>query len=240
MENPPANLLPATLSKLALCISVIVLHGIYTFWPNAITDLISYSEKTPTTLYKGCEILENIANELEESNIKLAQKLQVKSSLLQFLPNLSIFASQILGAVEFPEEIKKSGLNIINAWISMYNSRMLNYPNIQTILLSFCQDKILWKDTLKCIIKGFEYSEYSKLLENQAFDKIFTTFNESPIKGFLMNLLGILKEIIPKIYNMPEKIKYYKNYGELIFCIGKNFSHLLLNVFFISIFKEKI
>jgi hypothetical protein len=222
LENPELKLLPATLNKLALCISVIALHGISSFWESAIPDLITYCLNSPTNLLYGCEIIENVISELEDSRVRLKQNMKVKSILLEYLPNIAEFITKVITA-DVPLNIKQKIVKIINAWISFSNSQLLNDKRIQSILIQCCQDASLYEETIQCIIKGLDHSRYSKLLENAAYTKAFKDFEECPFLLLLESVLRYLAEVIPKIEDV-------RVYAELLFSIGKNFSLLFLKV----------
>jgi len=148
--------------------------------------------------------------------------MRAKSILLEFLPNIADFIIKVITA-DVPLNIKHKTIKIINAWISFGNSQLLNDKQIQSILIQCCQDTSLCEEIIQCVIKGLDYSRYSKLLENVAYDKAFKDFEQCPFLLLLESMLKYLAEVIPKVENV-------RVYAELLFSIGKNFSLLFMKV----------
>lgn len=223
MESPEQKLLPATLKKLALCISVVALHTLTTLWESAVPDLVAFSLKSPASLLYGCEVIENVAAELEDSRPRLKRVMKTRSSIVQALPHIQKFIVQVIMAGDVPLGAKQKMVKVASAWIGFGNAQMLNDVKIQTVLIQCCQDPNLCEESIQCITKALDRSRYSKLLENVAYDKAFQEFEQCPFLSFLESLLRYLAETMPKLQDM-------KMHAELLFSIGENFSLLFLRV----------
>eukprot|EP00826_Nyctotherus_ovalis_P005424 TRINITY_DN11223_c0_g1_i1.p1 TRINITY_DN11223_c0_g1~~TRINITY_DN11223_c0_g1_i1.p1 ORF type:complete len:213 (+),score=43.24 TRINITY_DN11223_c0_g1_i1:449-1087(+) len=210
------------MNKLALCVSVIALNTL-TSWETAIPDLIAYSLKSPASLFYGCEIIENIAAELEDSRPRLKQMMKARSSVIEALPHIQKFVVQVITAGDVPLSTKQKMMKVVSAWIGFGNARMLEDVKIQAVLIQCCQNPNLCKESIQCITRALDRSRYSKLLENVAYDKAFQEFEQCPFLSFLESLLRYLTETIPKLQDI-------KAHAGLLFSIGENFSLLFLRV----------
>ncbi len=211
--------------------SIIALHTIHTSWSDAISELVTFSLRSPSNLVYGCTILENIASELEESHIKLKPRMQIMSMLIGTIPTMVEFAAQVVPSPDVSPEAKQKVLAVVEAWIALGNSQMLMIDKIQALLFECYKDPLLQKSAIQCICKGLEYCRFARLLESAAYETAFKELSSCPLIPFITSLLYHTGEVFTRAGGNPEAGRRLKHHSELLFSIGKNFPILMLRVF---------
>lgn len=228
------------IDRICYSISILMIVGIITYWPECINDIIQLAKDSTENCYFSIIILQNIPKELWELNISQKNLLRIKDSLLEKKFVMQEFVFLIFTNVNFNDqnkinvEIFNQTLLLTKEWIRL-GLNVLKIPILSQTLINYINS-----DNIKFISEIFSdsitfsnNSKFSSTNEEYDLEVIYEKCDKEELKS-IENLIYMIKDLLIKInQDEEENFEILNGISNIFSEISENFIHLFFTVYII-------
>lgn len=246
---------PITIERICYSISILMVIGLITYWPECMEDIIQFAKISKENCYLATLILENLNKELFDLSISHKTLLRIKDTLIDKKILIQDFIFLILTNVgsrteQDPEEKNKNiqlfnhTLLLTQAWIKL-GLNVLKIPLLSQILLNYINS-----DNIKYISEIFSdsiaysnNSKYYSVNEEYDLDQIINRSDKEELQS-INNLIEMIKSLLINLGLISENLETstHKNLSieeyEILNGIANIFSSITENYIYLIFTKN--
>ena len=221
------------IERICYSMSIIVLIGCCSFWPNALDDMISFGKKTIKHTYLMTIILGNCNNELNGLFLSNKLEFEIKNKFIEKKDEFKNFINTIF--INIDKINKKLYSKTVDLAINLtsFEVNILYIPNLIKIVLTDINVSNI--DSLtKLFCESINYSK-SKKLEDEYNDFDISEFDNKISKDELTSFNYIIDIIISYIQNHNSNLD-----EDIAFGLGQIFSSFTENFVYMFFKKDSL
>ena len=214
----------ATLNKLALCVSAIVLL-VGDRWKSFVSDLIGFSMMSEVQLGYGIFILKNIAIEFLDYRVPLKDRNQIEKILSKEYEKIMEFVKSILTQPNIPLEVKLKAIKLLSTWSQLDISNPILIPGIKDLIFELYGNTEYLRKISGLVVTLLKKNSMGNLdIESGIIEKC-DSFFKSELYQFITQLLNNTV-----ILCTNAKHPTLEEYSNISFSIGNHYPILLYQV----------
>ena len=218
------------IERVCYSMSIIVLIGCCSYWPNAIDDMLSFGKSTLKHTYLITIIFGNCNNELKDLFLSNKHEFIIKNKFIEKKEEFKYFINTILiNANKIDKKLYNKTVDLaIN--LTNFEVNVLYIPNLINVVLSDINTSNI--DSLTKLFTESINCSKSKKLEDEYNDIDITEFDSKITKDELTSFSYIIDIIINYVQNHSNNLN-----EDIIFGLGQIFSSFTEN--FVYMFFKK-
>ena len=218
------------IERVCYSMSIIVLIGCCSYWPNAIDDMLSFGKSTLKHTYLITIIFGNCNNELKDLFLSNKHEFIIKNKFIEKKEEFKYFINTILiNANKIDKKLYNKTVDLaIN--LTNFEVNVLYIPNLINVVLSDINTSNI--DSLTKLFTESINCSKSKKLEDEYNDIDITEFDSKITKDELTSFSYIIDIIITYVQNHSNNLN-----EDIIFGLGQIFSSFTEN--FVYMFFKK-
>ena len=225
-ENNKKSLI---IERICYSMSIIVLLGCFSHWPNAIEDMITFGKQTIKHTYLLTIIFSNCNKELKDLFFTKNQEFIIKNKFIEKKDEFKIFLNTIfINSNNIDKKLYKKTIDLAKN-LTTFEVNVLHIPNLINIIISDINISNI--ESISELITESINTSNSKKLDDEYNDLDINDYCNKIIPDELKSLECIIEKIISFVQqnNNPDE--------NIIFGLGQIFSSITEN--FIYIFFKK-
>ena len=238
INNPNINIFSNSeesliIERICFSISIILLLGCFTYWPQGVDDLLSLGKQTIKHTYLITIILGNCYEELNDMFLTKSQENKIKEKFVKNKENLKEFINTILINSNIDKKLYNKTI-ILSKNLIIFEINILHIPKMIKLLLEN-SDKSNIDSISKLISKCIEYSNCRKL-EDDLNDSDLIEYDNNMNKDELSSIILIIEYIYLYINNN----EINNNDRDMIFGLGKILGDIIENYIYLMFKKDNL
>ena len=216
---------PLIIERICYTMSIILMLGCCSFWPDAVDDMINFGKKTIRHTYLMTIILGNCNLELKELFLTLKQEFAIKSKFIEKKEELINFINTILTNANQIDKILFNKTVELAKNLIIFEVNILNIPNLIKIILKDISTANI--DSLSLLLCECIKNSQCKKIEDDCSDMEIMEYDTKMNKDELESISIIIDEIISYVQahdNSEEDIIF--GFGQIFSNITENFVYL--------------
>ena len=218
------------IERICLSISIILLIGCFTYWPQSIEDILNFGKYNINSTYLTTLIIGNCNEEINDMFLSKSQENKIKEKFVENKENLKSFINTILLSSNIDKKLYNKTIDLSRNLV-IFEINILHIPKMIKVLLEN-SNKSNIDSIYNLISKCIEYSKCKKL-EDDLSGLDLSEYNNKMNKDELNSINLIIEYIYFYINNNT-------NDRDMIFGFGKILGDILENYIYLMFKKDNI
>lgn len=234
-EKNVKNEISLMIERICYTMSIIMLIGCISYWPNAIDDMLLFGKQTIKHTYLITIIFSNCNNELKDLYLSKKQEIIIQNKFIEKKDEFKNFINTIfINTNNIDKKLYKKAIDLAKN-LTTFEVNILHIPNLIEIILK--DINLLNIDSLsKLLCESINSSKSKKLDECSDIDisEYDNIINKDELKSFSY-IIDIIISYFQKNNNIDEDIIF--GLGQIVSSITENFVYIFFKK---DILSEKI
>ena len=223
------------IERICFSISVIIILGCFTYWPESVNDMLGFSKFSIKHTYLTSIIFGNCNEELCDMYLNKSQENKIKEKFVKNKDNFKIFINTILTNSNINKKLYNKTI-LLSKNLVIFEINILHIPNMIKILFENANKSNI--DSLsKLISKCIDYSNCKKL-EDDLCGLDLDEYEKKMNKDELISINLIIESIYICINNCNNKNEDEEK--DMIFGFGKILAEIIENYIYLMFKKDNI